>query len=80
MIKDQNTGELVPDERFMRSIEEQIGITEASAKVSADVTAYVFRDEERRKLNYSMSHSRKLSKKLTASVREPDHYEGQSQG
>ena len=43
-IKDQNTGEeLEPDERFMRSIEEQIGITEASAKgFRADVTAYMF--------------------------------------
>src|SRR5690606_11354402 len=43
-IKDPNTGEeLEPDEKFMRSIEEQIGITEASAKgFRADVTAYMF--------------------------------------
>ncbi|MDP4094844.1 MAG: serine protein kinase, partial [Bacillota bacterium] len=43
-IKDRNTGEeLEPDEKFMRSIEEQIGITESAAKgFRADVTAYMF--------------------------------------
>ena len=43
-IKDASTGEeLNPDEEFMRSIEEQIGVSEASAKgFRADVTSYMF--------------------------------------
>jgi len=43
-IKDRNTGEeLEPDEKFLRSIEEQIGITDTAAKgFRADVTAYMF--------------------------------------
>ena len=74
-IKDQNTGEeLEPDERFMRSIEEQIGITEASAKgFRADVTAYMFFVMRNGgKLNYCSYEPLKeaIEKKLTASVRE----------
>ncbi|MGL4569513.1 MAG: PrkA family serine protein kinase [Clostridium sp.] len=43
-IKDTSTGEeLNPDEEFMRSIEEQIGVSESSAKgFRADVTSYMF--------------------------------------
>ena len=43
-IKDISTGEeLNPDENFMRSIEEQIGVSDASAKgFRADVTSYMF--------------------------------------
>lgn len=43
-LKDQYTGEeLEPDEIFMRSIEEQIGVSESSAKgFRTDVTSYMF--------------------------------------
>ncbi|MGL5351707.1 MAG: serine protein kinase [Clostridium sp.] len=43
-IKDGSTGEeLNPDENFMRSIEEQIGVSDASSKgFRADVTSYMF--------------------------------------
>ena len=43
-IKDTSTGEeLNPDEEFMRSIEEQIGVSESSSKgFRADVTSYMF--------------------------------------
>ena len=43
-IKDRNTGEeLEPDEKFLASIEEQIGITGSAAKgFRQDVTAYMF--------------------------------------
>lgn len=43
-IKDTSTGEeLNPDEEFMRSIEEQIGVSESSCKgFRADVTSYMF--------------------------------------
>ncbi|AYE33716.1 PrkA family serine protein kinase [Clostridium septicum] len=43
-IKDVSTGEeLNPDEDFMRSIEEQIGVSESSSKgFRADVTSYMF--------------------------------------
>ncbi|NLY44313.1 MAG: serine protein kinase, partial [Clostridiaceae bacterium] len=43
-IKDPSTGEeLEPDEKFLRSIEEQIGITETAARgFRQDVTAYMF--------------------------------------
>lgn len=74
-LKDANTGEdLEPDEKFMRSIEEQIGITEASAKgFRGDVTAYMFfvlRNSG--KLDYSSYEPLKeaIEKKLTASVKE----------
>ncbi len=74
-IKDSNTGEeLEPDERFMRSIEEQIGITEASAKgFRADVTAYMFFViRSGGKLDYSSYEPLReaIEKKLTSSVRE----------
>ncbi|ADL49872.1 PrkA family serine protein kinase [Clostridium cellulovorans] len=43
-LKDRSTGEeLVPDEKFMRNIEEQIGISEGSSKgFRNDVTSYMF--------------------------------------
>jgi len=74
-LKDPNTGEeLEPDELFMRSIEEQIGITEASAKgFRADVTAYMFYVlRNKGKLDYRSYEPLKeaIEKKLTASVRE----------
>jgi len=74
-IKDPNTGEeLEPDEKFMRSIEEQIGITEASAKgFRADVTAYMFFVMRNGgKLDYCSYEPLKeaIEKKLTASVKE----------
>jgi len=74
-LKDPNTGEeLEPDEKFMRSIEEQIGITESSAKgFRADVTAYMFFVMRNGgKLNYSSYEPLKeaIEKKLTASVKE----------
>lgn len=74
-IKDKNTGEeLEPDERFMRSIEEQIGITSSAAKgFRADVTAYMFYVlRNGGKLDYNSYEPLKeaIEKKLTASVRE----------
>lgn len=74
-LKDPNTGEeLEPDEKFMRSIEEQIGISEASAKgFRADVTAYMFFIlRGGGKLDYSSYEPLKeaIEKKLTVSVRE----------
>lgn len=74
-LKDPNTGEeLEPDERFMRSIEEQIGITEASAKgFRADVTAYMFFVlRNGGKLDYNSYEPLKeaIEKKLTVSVKE----------
>lgn len=74
-LKDLNTGEeLEPDEKFMRSIEEQIGITEASAKgFRGDVTAYMFFVlRNGGKLDYNSYEPLKeaIEKKLTASVKE----------
>lgn len=74
-IKDANTGEeLEPDEKFMRSIEEQIGITDSSAKgFRADVTAYMFFVlRNGGKLDYDSYEPLKeaIEKKLTASVKE----------
>lgn len=74
-IRDPNTGEeLEPDEKFMRSIEEQIGITEASAKgFRADVTAYMFFVMRNGgKLNYCSYEPLReaIEKKLTTSVKE----------
>ena len=74
-LKDPNTGEeLEPDERFMRSIEEQIGITEASAKgFRGDVTAYMFFVlRNGGKLDYNSYEPLKeaIEKKLTISVKE----------
>ena len=74
-IKDTNTGEeLEPDEKFMRSIEEQIGITESSAKgFRSDVTAYMFFVlRNGGKLDYYSYEPLKeaIEKKLTTSVKE----------
>ena len=74
-IKDVNTGEeLEPDEKFMRSIEEQIGITESAAKgFRSDVTAYMFFVlRNGGKLDYNSYEPLKeaIEKKLTASVKE----------
>lgn len=74
-IKDANTGEeLEPDEKFMRSIEEQIGITESSVKgFRADVTAYMFFVlRNGGKLDYYSYEPLKeaIEKKLTVSVKE----------
>lgn len=74
-IKDRNTGEeLEPDEKFLRSIEEQIGITDTSAKgFRADVTAYMFYVlRSGGKLDFDSYEPLKeaIEKKLTASVRE----------
>jgi len=74
-LKDPNTGEeLEPDEKFMRSIEEQIGITETSAKgFRGDVTAYMFFTlRNGGKLDYRSYEPLKeaIEKKLTSSVRE----------
>ncbi|MEE1072043.1 MAG: serine protein kinase, partial [Cellulosilyticum sp.] len=74
-IKDPNTGEeLNPDEEFMRSIEEQLGITQAGAKgFRQDVTAYMFSIVRNGgKVDYSSYEPLKeaIEKKLTASVRE----------
>jgi serine protein kinase len=74
-LKDPNTGEeLEPDEKFMRSIEEQIGITEASAKgFRGDVTSYMFFTlRNGGKLDYKSYEPLKeaIEKKLTASVKE----------
>ncbi|MCX7745550.1 MAG: PrkA family serine protein kinase [Clostridia bacterium] len=74
-IKDRNTGEeLEPDEKFLRSIEEQIGITDTAAKgFRADVTAYMFFVlRNGGKLDYNSYEPLKeaIEKKLTMSVRE----------
>ncbi len=74
-LKDPNTGEeLEPDEKFMRSIEEQIGITDASAKgFRGDVTAYMFFVlRNGGKLDYKSYEPLKeaIEKKLTSSVKE----------
>lgn len=74
-IKDRNTGEeLEADEKFLKSIEEQIGITDTSAKgFRADVTAYMFYVlRNGGKLDFSSYEPLKeaIEKKLTASVKE----------
>lgn len=74
-LKDKNTGEeLEPDEKFLRSIEEQIGITDTAAKgFRSDVTAYMFYVlRGGGKLDYGSYEPLKeaIEKKLTASVRE----------
>ena len=74
-LKDPNTGEeLIPDEEFMRSIEEQLGITQAGAKgFRQDVTAYMFSIVRNGgKVDYCSYEPLKeaIEKKLTASVRE----------
>ena len=74
-IKDDNTGEeLEPDEKFLRSIEEQIGITGSSAKgFRQDVTSYMFSLMRKgAKVDYNSYEPLKeaIEKKLTASVKE----------
>ncbi len=74
-IKDSNTGEeLEADEKFLRSIEEHIGITDSAAKgFRADVTAYMFYVlRGGGKLDYNSYEPLKeaIEKKLTASVKE----------
>lgn len=74
-IKDSNTGEeLEPDEKFLRSIEEQIGITETAAKgFRADVTAYMFyvlRNGGKLDFNSYEPLKEAIEKKLISSVRE----------
>ncbi len=74
-IKDNSTGEeLNPDEAFLRSIEEQLGITQIGAKgFRQDVTSYMFsviRNSGR--VDYTAYEPLKeaIEKKLTFSVRE----------
>jgi serine protein kinase len=74
-IKDISTGEeLNPDEEFMRSIEEQIGVYAASAKgFRSDVTSYMFYIVRKGgKLDYTSYEPLKeaIEKKLTASVKD----------
>ncbi len=74
-LKDKNTGEeLEPDEKFLQSIEEQIGITGTAAKgFRQDVTAYMFFVlRNGGALDYNSYEPLKVAieKKLTASVRE----------
>ncbi|MGL4990154.1 MAG: PrkA family serine protein kinase [Sarcina sp.] len=74
-IKDGSTGEeLNPDEEFMRNIEEQIGISEASAKgFRADVTSYMFYlVRSGSTIDYRSYEPLKeaIEKKLTASVKD----------
>ncbi|WP_411679264.1 PrkA family serine protein kinase [Clostridium thailandense] len=74
-IKDGSTGEqLDPDEGFMRSIEEQIGISEGSAKgFRSDVTSYMFYlIRKGGNVDYTSYEPLKeaIEKKITSSVRE----------
>jgi len=74
-IKDLSTGEeLEPDEEFLASIEEQLGITPSSAKgFRQDVTSYMFAVlRNGGKIDYTCYEPLKeaIEKKLTASVRE----------
>jgi serine protein kinase len=74
-IKDQNTGEeLEPDEKFLESIEEQIGISGTAARgFRQDVTAYmlyVLRNGGTLDYNSYEPLKAAIEKKLTSSVRE----------
>ena len=74
-LKDENTGEeLNPDETFMRSVEEQLGITQTAARgFRQDVTAYMFSIiRGGGTINYRCYEPLKeaIEKKLTSSVRE----------
>lgn len=74
-IKDVNTGEeLNPDEAFLRSIEEQLGITQVGAKgFRQDVTSYMFSViRNHGKVDYTAYEPLKeaIEKKLAFSVRE----------
>lgn len=74
-IKDNNTGEeLEPDEDFLRSIEEHLGITKTAAKgFRQDVTSYMFALMRKGvNVDYNCYEPLKeaIEKKLTASVKE----------
>lgn len=74
-IKDVSTGEeLEPDEQFLQSIEEQIGVVGTAAKgFRQDVTAYMFSViRNGGKINYESYEPLKtaIEKKLTAAVKE----------
>ena len=74
-IKDNQTGEeLNPDEEFMRSIEEQIGVSESSSKgFRADVASYMFYlVRNGMKIDYTSYEPLKeaIEKKLMASVKD----------
>lgn len=74
-IKDQSTGELLEaDEKFMRSIEEQIGVSESSSKgFRSDVTSYMFYlIRKGSTIDYTCYEPLKeaVEKKLTTSVKE----------
>jgi len=74
-IKDHSTGEeLDPDETFMRSIEQHIGVSESSSKgFRTDVTSYMFYIiRNGGKIEYTSYEPLKeaIEKKLTASVKE----------
>lgn len=74
-IRDSSTGEeLNPDEDFMRNIEEQIGVSEASSKgFRADVTSYMFYlVRNGMKIDYTSYEPLKeaIEKKLMASVKD----------
>lgn len=74
-LKDMNTGEeLEPDQKFMESIEAQIGLTGAAARgFRQDVTAYMFSLlRNNQTISYGSYEPLKeaIEKKLTSSVRE----------
>jgi serine protein kinase len=74
-IKDRTTGEdLDPDEKFMESIEAQLGLTGVAAKgFRSDVTAYMFSVlRQQNTLDYDSYPPLKeaIERKLTASVKE----------
>lgn len=74
-IKDSNTGEdLEPDEKFMESIEAQLGLNDTAARgFRNDVTAYMFSVlRNKGKLEYNSYEPLKeaIEKKLVSSVRE----------
>ncbi len=74
-LKDPNTGEeLEPDEEFLTSIEQQLGITKTAAKgFRQDVTSYMFSVlRSGGKIDYTCYEPLKeaIEKKLTSSVRE----------
>lgn len=74
-LKDKNTGEeLEPDIKFLRSIEEQIGIPESAARgFRQDVTTYMFYIiRNGGKIDYTSYEPLKeaIEKKLTLSVKE----------
>ncbi|MGE5415721.1 MAG: serine protein kinase [Acidobacteriota bacterium] len=74
-LKDRNTGEeLEPDEKFLESIESQLGLTGVAAKgFRHDVTAYMFSLlRSNKKIDYDSYEPLKeaIEKKLASSVRE----------